>query len=198
MYGDRWNDFPDWILGITAGIWEGRGIGPGLAETYGEDVIVRTPGGVSVGRPASEAATLATLAEFPGRTLLGEDVIWCGEAEGGRLSSHRILSQATHAGGAFAPEATGRRLRWRAIADCWARDGQIHDEWLIRDNGAILRQLGLHPRDWAAREVEAGRGGALTPATDVDGPYGGHGEPGEWGARYADLLDPPHGGGAER
>ena len=41
-------------------------------------------------------ATLATLAEFPDRTLLGEDVIWSGDEEAGFLSSHRLLSTATH------------------------------------------------------------------------------------------------------
>ena len=149
---------------------------------------MRTPAGIVTGAPASTRATLATLAEFPDRQLLGEDVIWCGTPEEGMLSSHRILSTATHAGGAFGPPS-GARLTYRAIADCWARDGRIADEWLVRDNGAIVRQLGLEPRDWAAREVEAGRGGAFTPARDVSGPYAGTGEPGEWGARYADLLE---------
>ena len=187
-FDGRWRDFPDYILGITAEIWEGRGVGPGIAAHYAEDVIVRTPGGIVTGVPASIHATLATLAEFPDRQLLGEDVIWCGTPERGMLSSHRIVSTATHSGGAFGP-ATGARLLYRTIADCWAEGGRIADEWLVRDNGAILRQLGVEPRDWAAREVEAGRGRAFTPAGDVPGPYGGAGEPGEWGARYADLLE---------
>ena len=186
-FEDRWRDFPDYILGITEEIWEGRGLGARMRECYAPEVIVRTPVGVEIGEPASTRATLATLSEFPDRQLLGEDVIWCGTPEEGMLSSHRIVSTATHAGGAFGP-ASGARMTYRAIADCWAKDGVIADEWLVRDNGAIVRQLGLDPRDWAAREVEAGRGGAFTPADDVPGPYRGAGEPGEWGALYADLL----------
>ncbi len=186
---NRYGDFPDWILGITREIWEDRGLGARMKDHYGPDVIVRMPSGLSRGEPASTAATLATLAELPDRQLLGEDVIWCETVQGGRLSSHRILSTATHAGGgAFAPEATGRRLTFRAIADCYAADGLITDEWLVRDNGAVLRQLGVEPREWAARAVEAGRAGAFTPDRDVAGPYPGAGDPGEWGARYADLL----------
>jgi len=36
------------------------------------------------------------LAEFPDRTLPGEDVIWSGTPEEGMLSSHRLFSTATH------------------------------------------------------------------------------------------------------
>ena len=36
---------------------------------------------------------MATLAEFPDRMLLGEDVIWSGTPEEGMLSSHRIFLQ---------------------------------------------------------------------------------------------------------
>ena len=182
-------DFPDWILRITREIWEDRGLGARMRDYYGPEVIVRTPGGIAVGEPASTAATMAALVELPDRQLLGEDVIWCETAEGGRLSSHRIASTATHSGGgAFAPAPTGRRLHYRAIADCYAEDGVITDEWLIRDNGAVVRQLGIEPRDWAAAAIAAGRGAAFTPAQDRAGPYRGSGEPGEWGARYADLL----------
>lgn len=183
----RFRDVPDYILTITREIWEGRGLGARMKEHYAPDVVVRSPHGVEVGEAAATRSTLSTLTEFPDRELLGEDVVWCGDPGAGFLSSHRIVSAATHAGGAFGP-ATGRRLTYRSLADCWVRGGQVADEWLVRDNGAIVRQLGVEPRDWAAAEVEAGRANALTPDTDVAGPYDGAGEPGEWGALYAGLL----------
>lgn len=188
-FDNRWTDFPDYILGITKEIWEDRGLGAKLRDYYASDVIVRMPGGISQGESASTAATMATLQEFPDRVLLGEDVIWSGTPEDGMLSSHRILSTATHLGdGAFGP-ATGKQLTYRAIADCYAKDGQISDEWLVRDNGAIVRQMGQEPEAWARAEVAAGRGGApYTPDADVEGPYGGRGNDNEWGARHAELL----------
>lgn len=188
-FDKRWATFPDYILGITKEIWEDRGLGARMRDYYHPDVIVRTPGGVSLGEQASTWATMATLTEFHDRVLLGEDVIWSGSPEEGMLSSHRILSTATHGGdGAFGP-ATGRRVTYRAIADCYAKDGQISDEWLIRDNGAVVRQLGQHPRDWAAAEIAAGRGGTpFTPADDIKGPYEGQGNETEPGQTYADLL----------
>ena len=188
-FDEKFADFPDYILKVTKEIWEDRGVGARLRDYYHPEVIVRTPGGISLGEPATTAATMAVLHEFPDRVLLGEDVIWCGMPEAGMLSSHRLMSTATHArDGAFGP-ATWRKLTYRIIADCWAKDNMIADEWLVRDNGAIVRQLGHHPRDWAAAEIAAGRGGTpFTPERDVPGPYDGGGNDHEMGETYADLL----------
>lgn len=188
-FDERWKDFPDYILGITAEIWEGRETGPRMKQYYAPEVIVRVPGGVSVGEAAATRATIATLSEFPDRTLLGEDVIWSGSPEDGMLSSHRILSHATHAGDGLFGRASGTRITWRAIADCYARDNQISDEWLVRDNGAVVRQLGSSPEDWAKRRVAAGEGGVpFTPAIDIAGPYLGRGNDDPHGAWLASIL----------
>ncbi|MEM8630126.1 MAG: nuclear transport factor 2 family protein [Pseudomonadota bacterium] len=188
-FNNRWRDFPDYILGITKEVWEDRGIGASLRNYYGQDVVVRMPGGVSHGEAASTNATMATLVEFPDRTLLGEDVIWSGTPEDGMLSSHRILSTATHTGDGMFGVATGKRLVYRAIADCYAKDNQITDEWLVRDNGAALRQMGLDPKTWAEARVAAGSAGVpLTPETDVDGPYVGRGNDNAWGEKFESIL----------
>lgn len=182
----------DYILGITREIWEDRGIST-LHEYYAPDIIVRSPSGMVVGNEGVIGATMATLAEFPDRTLLGEDVIWSDDGEGGFLSSHRILSTATHTGdGAYGP-ATGTELTYRIIADCAARTNQIYDEWLIRDQGAIVRQLDLNPKDFAADQIEAEGGPAtagrpLTPADDQPGPYSGVGNQAEPGLEYEGLM----------
>ncbi|MEO1195765.1 MAG: ester cyclase [Pseudomonadota bacterium] len=187
---NRWKDFPDYILGITREIWEDRGLTPKMKEYYHPDCVVRSPGGgVAVGEPQMTALTFATLNTFPDRQLYGEDVIWTGDTDAGMLSSHRLYSEATHLGhGAFGPP-TGKRLRFRIIADCFAHDGMISDEWLVRDNGAIVRQLGHAPEDWARAELAAGRGTTpLTPASDRAGPYTGRGNDHPMGARLADIL----------
>lgn len=193
-FDDRWQDFPDYILGITREIWEDRGLSARMRDYYHPDVIVRTPAGVSVGEKAATQATLSTLHEFPDRVLLGEDVIWSGDPDVGLLSSHRILSTATHLGDGAFGSATGAALTYRAIADCYARDNQISDEWLVRDNGAVVRQIGQDPKTWARDQIAA-KGGPdralwpLTPVSDVVGPYTGAGTPGEWGGRLVDLLE---------
>lgn len=191
-FDSRFRDFPDYILGITREIWEARGIAT-LHRYYHPDIVVRMPAGVSTGNQGVIGATMATLAEFPDRTLLGEDVIWSGDDETGFLSSHRILSTATHLGDGQYGAATGKKLVYRIIADCAARANMIDDEWLVRDQGAIVRQMGWDPlvftRDQIAREGGPERcSKPLTPANDIPGPYMGRGNDNEWGARLADLL----------
>lgn len=189
----RFRDFPDYILGITKEIWEDRGLDT-LHRYYAPDIVVRAPAGMVTGNDGVIAATMATLHEFPDRQLLGEDVIWCECPEtGGMLSSHRIVSLATHAAGGIYGPATGRQLSYRIIAQCHARANVIDDEWLIRDQGAIVRQLGHDPAEYA-RDLIAREGGPegaarpFTPAIDRPGPYAGRGNDNVWGARYADIL----------
>ena len=146
-------DFPAFIIGITRRIWEDRGVAS-LHKLYAPEIIVRSPDSVVVGNQAVIQSTLATLAEFPDRVLLGEDVIWYGEPEVGLLSSHRILSEATHLADGDYGSASGKRLRYRIIADCHALNGRIDDEWLIRDQGAIVHQLGHSPESFVRRLAE--------------------------------------------
>ncbi|WP_299622436.1 ester cyclase [uncultured Tateyamaria sp.] len=191
-FSNRWKDFPDYIIGITKEIWEDRGIAT-LHHYYSPDIVVRSPGSVVIGNEKVIGATMATLAEFPDRALLGEDVIWSGTPEEGMLSSHRILSTATHtADGVYGP-ASGKKLQYRIIADCHAINDQINDEWLIRDQTAIVNQIGWEAKAYAADliEREGGMESAvrpLTPAIDQPGPYKGRGNDNAWGAKYADIL----------
>jgi len=189
-FDEKFADFPDYILGITKEIWEDRGLGARMKDYYHPDVIVRTPGGISFGEPGMTAATMATVSEFPDRVLLGEDVIWLGTPEVGMLSSHRILSTATHRNDGAFGKASGRRIRIRAMADCYAKNNMISDEWLIRDNGAVIRQLGFDVKEWAQERI-AGldpETQPFRPAVDTQGPYTGTGNDNQWGQAFGALL----------
>ncbi len=190
-FSNRWKDFPDYIIGITKEIWEDRGVGT-LNHYYSDDIPVRSPMGVQRGNTAVIASTMATINEFPDRQLFGEDVIW-SEHETGLLSSHRLNTVATHSrDGAFGP-ATGKKWNIRVIADCAAKNDTIFDEWLIRDYGGIVRQIGKDPREFAAQLI-ADEGGPdkaampFLPENDVVGDYKGSGNDNAWGQRYADTL----------
>jgi len=186
-FDPRFTDLPDYILKCTAQIWEGHDIAA-LDWHYGDDLIVRTPAGISRGNAAGKANTMATLSEFPDRQLLGEDVIWCGDDQSGFLSSHRIVSTATHRGGAFGP-ATGCQVTFRTIADTYCRENRVWDEWLIRDNAAIAVQLGQTAKSAAQAVIDSGDlTSPLTPGSDVVGPYSGTGNDNEWGELHAGIL----------
>lgn len=191
-FDPTYSDLPDYILKCTAQIWEGRNIAA-LHWHYAEDIVVRTPSGVRVGNGEGITNTMATLAEFPDRVLLGEDVIWSGSAETGFLSSHRIVSEATHTRDGVFGAATGKRLRFRTMADTHVIANQVNDEWLVRDQGAMVRQMGQTPESYARALVEA-EGGIdqamhpLTPESDIVGPYKERGNDNEWGAKLGDIL----------
>ena len=191
-FDPKFKDFPDYIIGITKEIWEDRNIAT-LHHYYSDDIVVRTPASVVVGNKGVIGATMATLAEFPDRTLLGEDVIWSGTPEEGMLSSHRLLSTATHTRSGVYGEATGQKLVYRILADCHAINNQINDEWLIRDQAAIVKQLGVEPKAYAA-DLIAREGGPeacvqpMHPSRDIEGPYKGRGNENAWGLKYADII----------
>ena len=191
-FDPRWKSEEDYVLGITQDIWEHRRI-DSLLDYYGPDLVVRSPASVIKGNTGIVAATEATLAEFPDREWLGEDVIWSEVSATAFLSSHRLLCTATHTGAGVYGAPTGRRLEYRILADCHCQGNAVTDEWLVRDQGAIVRQMGETPEAWT-RALIAREGGPdhavrpMTPATDLPGPYQGRGNDDEWGAQLADIL----------
>ncbi|QPC95515.1 ester cyclase [Mesorhizobium sp. INR15] len=191
-FDPKFRDFPDYILKITEEIWEGRKLTT-LYDYYAPDVIMRMPSGIVRGNEAVIDGTLATIAEFPDRELLGEDVIWSGDDEAGYLSSHRIVSSGTHTGYGIYGPPTGKRMTIRAIADCAAKSNAIYDEWLVRDGSGLLLQLGLDPVDFVRRQI-ASEGGSeranrpFSPDNDIKGRYAARGNDNEWGNKLADLL----------
>jgi predicted ester cyclase len=149
-FDTEFNDLDHYIRVITDRIWEGRRIND-ILTYYSDPCVVETPSSVSTDVMDVIKGTEATLQSFPDRRLLAEDVIQSGEATGGFLSSHRIISTMTHLGdGAFGP-ATGRKIQVRTIADCVCQDNRIIHEWLVRDQAAIALQIGLTPREVAQR-----------------------------------------------
>ena len=191
-FDEAWQDAPDFILGITREIWEERRI-ERLSTYYAEDVVVRSPASVVQGNAGIIAATQMTLAEFPDRELLGEDVIWCPTGYKSFVSSHRLYCTATHEGAGLYGAPTGKRLAYRILADCWCRDNAVVEEWLVRDQGAIVRQMGEDPQDWT-RKLIAREGGPeacippYTDSSDLPSRYTGPGNDNEWGHTLADLL----------
>ena len=152
-FDKKYQDFPDFILKITKQIWEGKDV-DSIGEFYTNDIPVISPFGITYGNKPVIEATYNTLKEFPDRQLLGEDIIWNGDDENGYHSSHRILSKGTHLGEGFYGVPTGKKIYYRVIADCACRDNQVYDEWIVRDQGAMVRQIGYKPEEFAKIIIE--------------------------------------------
>lgn len=191
-FNPKWKNFPDFILGITKEMWEDRNISR-LRHYYQDGIVVRSPASIVRGSEGVIAATMATLAEFPDRQLYGEDVIWHDDPTHGLISSHRLICTATHLGDGAYGKASGTRFRYRILADCACRNDGVYDEWLVRDQGAVVRQMGVELKAYAADLIER-QGGPdrcvkpFTPEIDIDGGYHGRGNDHPVGRRYADLL----------
>ncbi|GAJ71468.1 LOW QUALITY PROTEIN: hypothetical protein JCM18904_2237 [Vibrio sp. JCM 18904] len=192
-FDEKWRDFPDYILGITKEIWEDRGLNT-LEHYYSPDIVVRTPLSIVQGNEGGViSATMATLAEFPIARYMAKTSFGQAPPEQGMLSSHRIISTATHSGNGFYGQASNRKLRFRIIADCHAINNQINDEWLVRDQADIAKQLGMTSEEFARQQIEF-EGGVesspfpFTPEVDIPGPYLGVGNDNEYGQRYEAIL----------
>ncbi len=165
-FDKKFKDFPDYILKITEQIWEGKDV-ESIGKFYTKNIPVRSPFGITYGNKSVIDATYATLKEFPNRQLLGEDVIWNGNDEIGYHSSHRILSKGTHLGDGFYGKPSGKNVYYRVIADCACKENQVYDEWIVRDQGAMVRQIGYSPKEFAKKIIES-EGGMSTASKLFD------------------------------
>lgn len=151
------DDIVHFILGITFEIWEERGVEL-IRQYYGDDCTVWGLDGITRGAQAVVDATSKTLEAFPDRRLIAENVIWSGNRSDGYYTSHRLLSLATNEGATVFGPPTGAAIRMTNIADCVIEDGVITEEWLVRDNMTLARQLGADPvaaaRDMAERRSD--------------------------------------------
>jgi predicted ester cyclase len=166
-YDADYADIVDYIIRCTHRIWEQKDIG--LIEThYADDCLMHLMTEPIVGAAGVTANTVRTLAAFPDRTLMGEAVIWSEEADGAYLSSHRITSSGTNLGRSDFGPATGRRVQFTTVADCLCRENRIVEEWLVRDNSALVMALGFSPRAVAREHAEADRAAGGPAAWRLD------------------------------
>ncbi len=156
-------DIVDYIVRCTHKIWEEGGVGL-LYTHYSHNPVVHTAYGITYGREEMITNTINYLAAFPDRKAYADDVIWTGNDVDGFHTSHRVTSIGHHTGyGSFAPP-TGRRIFRRGIANCLVKENLIVEEWLVQDNMAVVRQMGLDPLEVVDAMLEADRLNGVQPA----------------------------------
>lgn len=154
-----YRDIVDYIVRCTHRIWEEKNVG--LCRThYGDDCVMHTLAGPSVGKEVVTQNTVGSLASYADRVVLAEDVIWSEDAPGEYYSSHRISSRATHFGDEpLIGPATMRGNGVTTIADCKVVANRIVEEWLVRDNASAVWQVGGDPQAVAAAAAALDREG---------------------------------------
>jgi len=170
-----YRDPRDYILSWTDAIWVDRGLGR-LTEHYARDVKVHTAYGETYDWDHVVQNSLQKFAAFPnGGGGHGEDVIWEQRGRNGFISSHRVFKSGTHTGYWTYGPPTGRDWMSRTVAHCLVQDNKITEEWLVRDEWAVLEHLGLDPYRVAADLADASPvlGRAMTAGGDA-GAFAGH------------------------
>ena len=158
-FEDCYSDIVHYIAYCTHRIWAEKSVGL-IYTHYDPAVTVHTPSGTTHSVDEVVAGTLSMMPAFPDRDSKLLNVAWTGNAKDGFYTSHLGMSKMTNMGPSAYGPATGRVVQIRHIADCQIRDNSIYNEWLVRDNGAIVRQLGLDPHEVARRfaDADAARG----------------------------------------
>ena len=176
-----YRDPRDYILSWTDAIWIDRGLGR-LREHYAGDVKVHTAYGETYGFDHVMQNSLQKFAAFPnGGGGHGEDVIWEQRGSNGFISSHRVFKSGTHTGFWTYGPPTGRDWVSRTIAHCLVQDNKVAEEWIVRDEWAVLEHLGLDPLyvaacstgyDISPSSKESGEPHASLRSTNLCGRFG--------------------------
>ena len=156
-FDPQFQDVVDYIVKITHEIWEERAIGR-LYDYYATNMRIHTSSGDIFTRDKVIEGTIQSLAAFPNRRLYADEVIW-GVESSGFYSSHRITHEGNNWGHTNYGPPTGRKISYRAVADCHIIDNVIVEEWLIRDELSLVHQLGFDvhelARKFAAQEQDS-------------------------------------------
>ena len=158
-FDPMYSDIVDYIVRCTHRIWEEGGIGL-IYTHYAANSVVHAGNAATYGREQVVVNTIQAQAAVPDRKLYADDVIWDGDEEAGFHTSHHLMEIGHNTGySAFGPP-TGRRVAYRAIANCFVRENVILEEWLLSDDLLMIRQLGYDPdqvaRDWALAALADG------------------------------------------
>ena len=155
-------DIVHFIIGSSHRIWEEGGIGL-LYTQYGHNMSHHTTEGTTYGRDAVVALTQLALAAYPDTRLFGDDVVWTQHGDSYQ-TSHRTTHAGSNLGWSQYGPPTGKKVKRRTVAHCVVHKGRIIEEWVARDELAVVRDLGF---DEFALARQVGAVDARTSGTPV-------------------------------
>ena len=82
-------------------------------------------------------------------------MIWESRGRNAFISSHRTIKSGTHTGYWTYGPPTGKHWLSRTVAHCLVVDNKVSEEWLVRDEWAVLEHLGLDPYRIAGELAES-------------------------------------------
>ncbi len=149
-FDDEYTDIVDYIVRITYKIWEQKGLGR-IEDFYRPDIVIHTSDASARGRDDVISASAKTMEAFPDVRLYPDDVIWSGDDQNGFHTSHRIVWTGRNTGESRYGPPTGRAIQRTGIAHCYVKQNEIIEEWIARDELALVRQLGFDEHELAKK-----------------------------------------------
>lgn len=147
-FDDIYTDIVDYIVRCTHRIWDERDIGL-IYSHYTHNCVLYGTTATMYDRESVVRDTIQRLVSFPDRRGMATQVLWNGDDKEGFYTSHLVTGSGRHTQhGHFGPP-TGRTFTSRTIADCMIYRNRIYREWVVADNMAIIKQLGLDPNTFA-------------------------------------------------
>ncbi|MGV0876262.1 ester cyclase [Martelella sp. FLE1502] len=156
-----YSDIVDYIIRCTHKIWDERDVGL-IYTHYTHNIVLYTPLANIYNREAVVRDTIQRLASLPERHGMATHVVWNGDDKDGFYTSHLVTGSGRYTqNGQYGP-ANGRPFVSRTIADCMIHRNKIYREWVVSDQMAIIRQLGIDPQPYAEKIAAAKLAQGLT------------------------------------
>jgi pimeloyl-ACP methyl ester carboxylesterase/predicted ester cyclase len=152
-FDDIYTDIVDYIIRCTHRIWDERDIGL-IYTHYTHNCVLYGTTGTIYNREDVVRDTIQRLVSFPERRGMGTQVIWNGNDQDGFYTSHLVTGSGRHTQYGHLGQPTFKPFVSRTIADCMIHRNKIYREWVVADQMAIIKQLGLDPNHFAARTAK--------------------------------------------
>lgn len=158
-FDECYTDIVDYIVRCTHKIWDERDIGL-IYTHYTHNCVLYGTMGTIYDRESVVRDTIQRLVSFPERRGMATQVLWGGDDKEGFYTSHLVTGAGRHTQFGHFGAPTGRQFVSRTIADCMIYRNKIYREWVVADNMAIVKQLGLDPHPLAMETAQGlfGRG----------------------------------------
>lgn len=153
-FDEIYTDIVDYIVRCTHKIWDERDVGL-IYTHYTHNSVVYGTLGTIYDRETVVRDTIQRLVTLPERRGMATHVIWKGNDVDGFYTSHMVTGTGRHTQYGHYGAPTGRVFNTRTIADCLIFENKIYREWLVGDNMAIIKQLGLDPHAFAEKLAKA-------------------------------------------
>lgn len=179
----RWQDAASYLDALRRDLGEGQRLD--LVPDYlAPDVLVQDGAATLSGPEAVGTALAARRAALPGLSLCGEETLWAASAQNAFVAAQRVQCRARHGGAGLYGAPSGKPLDYLEMSESFCISGALRAQWVLRDEAAILAQIGVSPEEGARWRLAQMAG----PEDLPDMPDPGPGNDDAWGHTLGDLV----------